>query len=199
MLGTYSLASRPLASSPRLPRAFRAAAIMGEYGYAAWSFSKQAKLNAWSWHGIGALLNVLAWAPLGNVVYMRNEADSFIYALQPDTFLTDADNNAESTSVEATTQWLDFGKPGKMKALTGIDFDGVGITAVEVYVATEGARDGELSESVPIGSNQGGWTYSGEVIPLSSAGTEFKVRFIGEPNTEVQVNRMTIYFDEVQG
>lgn len=201
MLGTSPFASRPLSCSPRVPRAFRAAAVMGEYGYAAWSFSKQAKLNAWSWHGVGNLLNIQNWASLGNTVYMRAEADSNIYALQADTFLAASDANAESTSVEAVTQWLDFGKPGKMKALTGIDFDGLNVAAIEVYVSENGGRTGTLATSVPIGENAGGWTYNGEIIPMEEVGaaTEFMVRFVGSGNLEVQINRMTLYFDEVQG
>jgi hypothetical protein len=200
MFAASPLASRPLATSPR-PRTFRPAAPSGEYGYAAWSFSKQAKLNSWSWHGIGALLNVQAWATLGNVVYLRNETDNFVYALQADTFMEEAEVNSESTSVEATTQWLDFGKPGRMKALTGIDFDGLNVSAIEVYVSENGGRTGTLAGSIPISDNNGGWTYNGEIIPMEGVGaaTEFMLRFVGDGNREVQINRMTLYFDEVQG
>jgi hypothetical protein len=199
MLGAGPVASRALAASPRLPRAFTIAVIDGESGWAAWSYSRQAKLNAWAWHGIGQMGRINSWATLGNAIYMRNEGDQFIYVMQPDVFLAEADENAESTSVEATTQWLDFGKPGKLKALTGIDFDGVGIETVEVYLSVDGDRAGTLAESVSIGDNQGGWTYSGEIIPLSVCGTEFKIRFVGNGNTEAQVNKMTLHWDELQG
>jgi hypothetical protein len=199
MLGAYSLASRPLGAGPAVPRPFLVEAVSGEYGYAAWSYSRQAKLNAWSWHGVGALMNVMAWASLGNAVYMRSETDNYIYIQQPDTFYASGDTNYESSSVEATSQWLDMGKPGKRKALTGIDFDGQNITTVEIYVSEGGDRVGELAESVAIGSNQGGWTYSGELIPLSTDGTEFKLRFIAAANTEAQVNKVTLHWDDIAG
>lgn len=199
MFGALSLATRPIAAGPRVPRAFRVAAVIGEYGFAAWAYSRQAKLNAWTWHGIGSLGNVNSWATLGNVVYLRNDSDDLLYAIQPDVFLAESDSNTESTSVEAMTQWLDFGKPGKLKALTGIDFDGMNVVTVEVYVSEGGDRDGTLAESIAIGSNQDGWTYSGEVIPLSTSATEFKLRFVGAENEEVQVNRLTLYFDELAG
>lgn len=198
MLGSAALASRPLAARPLLPRPYKLAAIQGEYGWTAWSFSRQAKLNTWAWHGL-AQANVLAWAGLGNTIYLRKDTDTVIHNLQPNVFFAAGEENTESASVEATTQWLDFGKPGAMKALTGIDFDGKGVTAVEVYLSENGSRDGTLAETVAVGSNQNGWTYSGEVIPLSSCGTEFKLRFVGDSNTEVQMNRVTLYFDEVRG
>jgi hypothetical protein len=198
MLGTGSLASRPLVAAPTLPRPHQIAAANGEFGWTAWSFSRQAKLNAWSWHGLGGA-SVFAMATLGNTVYIRKDADSYVHAITPDVFFNAGDENTESASVEATTQWLDFGKPGKMKALTGIDADVQNVTAIEVYVSEDGSRDGVLSETVAIGSNQDGWTYSGEVIPLESAGTEFKLRIVGDGNLEAQVNRITLYFTEIQG
>lgn len=206
MLGSHALASRPLVSAPLQPRPFLVAAVSGEFGWAAWSYSRQAKLNAWTWHGIGALGNVRNWAALGNVVYVRDESDDLVYAIQPDVFLASADTNAESTSVEATTQWLDFGKPGKMKALTGMDLDVLGIVTVEVYVFIpdpENPRDRSptLAASYSLVDADSGWTYNGEVIPTEDVGaaTEFMLRFIGEANQEVQVNRITLYWDEVVG
>ncbi len=201
MLGAYPLASRPLASTPPLPRYFAPAAAVGQYGYAAWSYSRQAKLNAWSWHGLGAFggANVSAWASLGNAVYLRMEAAGPVYILQPDTFMAAGEDNTESFTVEAETQWLDFGKPGVTKALTGMDFDGLNVDAVEVYVSVNGGRTGTLAASFAVSDNQGGWTYNGDVIPMESVGaaTEFKLRFIGDPNQEVQVNRLTLYFEEL--
>jgi hypothetical protein len=199
MLASAPLSSRPLTSSPRLPRSFTVSAIDGEYGWAAWSYSRQAKLNAWAWHGVGALDNVVNWATLGSAIYMRSESDDAVYMMQPDTFLRDGEENVESTGVEATTQWLDFGKPGRMKALTGIDVDCQNVESVEIYVSAGGNREGHLSETVAIGSNQDGWTYSGDVIPLESAGTEFMLRFIGAAGAEVQVNRLSLHWDELQG
>lgn len=198
MLG-MPFAYRPLAATPRATRPFRAAAASGELGWAAWALSRQAKLNAWFWHGVGPNSGVYAWATLGNCVYVRKDDDTFVHIMQPDVYLAADDASRDSQSVEATTQWLDFGKPGKMKALTGIDCDTQNVTSVEVYVSAGGDRAGVLSETVAVGSNQGGWTYSGEIIPLQSAGTEFKLRFIGHPNTEVQINRVTLHWDEVQG
>lgn len=201
MLAAAAFGSRPLAARPLLPRPFVVKVPAGEYGWAAWSYSRQAKLNAWSWHGLGAFggANVNAWAVLGNTIYMRREADGFVHMMQPDAFLQPGEENTESAAVEATTQWLDFSKPGKLKALTGIDFDGAGVLAVEVYVSAGGDRDGVLAESVPVGDNQGGWTYSGETIPLSSAGTEFKLRFLCDPRGEAQVNRLSLHFDLLEG
>lgn len=201
MLGTVSLASRPLSAAPLLPRAFRVAIMEGQYGWAAWSYSRQGKLNAWSWHGLGAGsdASVTNWAVLGNTIYMRREADSLVHLMQPDVFLGAGDENTESTSVEATTQWLDFGRPGKRKALTGLDFDGKNVDTVQVYVSAGGDRDGVLAETIDLTDAQGGWTYSGELLPLSCDGTEFKLRFIGDANQEVQVNRLTLHWDEIAG
>jgi hypothetical protein len=196
MLGTGLLATRPLASSPRLPRPFRPASVAGEFGWAAWSFSRQAKLNAWGWHGLGGG-DLYAMATLGNVVYVRKSEDGYMHALNPDVFYADGEVSTESQSVEAMTQWLDFGQPGKGKALTGIDFDGVGIDTIEVYIAEAGNRDGVLAESIPIGSNDGGWTYNGEVVPLEVAATEFKLRFIGRADIEATVNRLTLYWEPI--
>lgn len=198
--GSATLGSRPLASSPRLPRAFRIASVVGEYGWATWSFSRQAKLNAWSWSGIGST-NIYAWATLGNVLYVRKESDSYVHALSPDVFYTADDTNTESTSVEITTQWLDFGKPGKMKALSGVDFDCQNVTTLEVYVSENGGRTGTLAATIAVSDTDTGWTYNGEVIPLDEAGaaTEFMLRFIGDGNLEVQVNRITLYYDEITG
>lgn len=200
------LAYRPLASQPKTPRPFRVAAQSGEYGYAAWSYSRQAKLNAWSWHGIGALLNVSGWANLGNAVYARNEADSYVYVMLQDTFLAEADTNHESTSVEATTQWLDLGKPSKMKALTGLDMDALGVTDIDIYgfipnPANPRDRTPTLLASIPLSDAASGWTYSGEVIPLEEVGaaTEFMLRFRCDANQECQLNRFTIHFEEVSG
>jgi hypothetical protein len=198
MLGSSPLASRPLTTSARLPRPFAVAPMSGEYGYAAWSFSRQAKLNAWGWHGVGNLGNVMAWATLGNAIYLRDDVDTAVHVLQPDTFLADTDTNAESTSVLATTQWLDMGKPTQTKALDGFDFDCVGIQAVNVYIPVDGDRAGTLAASVPVSTADGGWTYNGQVIPVGIAATAFKLEFIGAPNTECQVNRLTLHYSELQ-
>ena len=199
MFASIPLASRPLAAAPKLPRPVSAAAGVDQYGYAAWSYSRQAKLNAWSWHGLGAFggANVHAWACLGNSIYLRREDGGLIYILEPDVFLGAGEENAESLTVQAETQWLDFGKPGQTKALTGLDFDGQNVAAVEVYISVNGDRVGTLAGSFAVGDNAGGWTYNGEVIPLEGVGaaTEFKLKFIGDPNRECQINRFTIYFD----
>lgn len=200
MLGTSSFATRPLAASPRKPRPFITQAVSGEYGYAAWSFSRQAKLNAWSWHGVGAT-TVNAWAGLGTALYMRREDDNLIHVMLPDTFYGEGEASTDSSSVEATTQWLDFGKPGVKKALTGLDFDGKNVTAVDVYVSENGGRTGVLAGSFAVGDADGGWTYNGEVIPAEEVGaaTEFMLRFRGDELQEVQINRLTLYFEELKG
>jgi hypothetical protein len=201
MYGSSAIASRPIVSAPRLPRPYRAAPSSGEFGFAAWSFSRQAKLNAWAWHGLGESDGVLGWATLGNYTYLRREAEGFIFALLPDTWHTAEETSADSDSVEASTQWLDFGKPGQMKALTGIDCDVKNVTDIEVYISVDGGRTGELAASFPVGDNNAGWTYNGELIPCEEVGaaTEFKLRFIGDANQEVQINRLTLYWDAVQG
>lgn len=201
MFSTTTFASRPRATSPRLPRAFQVSPTAGEFGWATWSYSRQAKLNAWSWSGVANLGNVNNWASLGNAVYVRGEADTRIYIMQPNAFLAAGETNSDSDSVEVITQWLDFGKPGKMKALSGMDFDGQNVETIEVYVSVNGGRAGTLAASIPIGDASGGWTYNGEVIPLEEVGaaTEFKLRFICDGNQEAQINRLTVYFDEIQG
>lgn len=198
LLAAVPLAHRPLAAGMRLPRPYALTAINGEYGWAAWSFSRQAKLNAWSWHGLG-MDGVFAWANMASYIYVRKEADGLVHQMLADTFLAAGEATTDSTSVVATTQWLDFGKPGVIKSLTGIDFDGMGVSTIEVYLAIDGDREGELADTLPIGSNAGGWTYNGEILPVNAAGTEFKLKFIGDPNTEVQINRLTLHWDQVQG
>ena len=174
------------------------ASSLGEYGWASWTYSKTAKLNAWAWNGLGGLgtANINAWAQLAGSMYLRRDGDESLYLLTPNVFLQETETNSESSSVYAETQWLDFGKPGTLKSLTGMDFDGQNVTSIEIYGSVDGDRDGQIVESIDIGDAQGGWTYSGGVIPVSCAGTEFKVRFIGDANLEVQVNRLTLYFED---
>jgi hypothetical protein len=206
LFATSAFASRPLASGPRVPRAWRGAAVSGEYGYAAWTYSRQAKLNVWSWNGVGGMLNVQGWANLGSIVYARSEADDYIYSLKADTFLADTDTNDESSSAEATTQWLDFGKPGKMKALDAIDLDVLGIETVEVYVFIPNPDDprdrtGTLAATISLVDAASGWTYNGEMIPTEDVGaaTEFQLRLIGDANREVQINKITLHYTEITG
>lgn len=172
-----------------------------EYGWLAWSFSRQAKLNAWAWHGAGgaARAKVTGWASLGNRMFLRTDKEPYLLVMTPEVFLQDETEAAAYAACHATTQWLDFGKPGKMKALTGIDADCKNVSSIEIYVSAGGNRDGVLSETIAIGSNQSGWTYSGEVIPLASTGTEFKVKLLGPGNVECQVNRFTLHYDEIAG
>jgi hypothetical protein len=203
MLGTGLLATRPLASSPRLPRPFRPASVAGEFGWAAWSFSRQAKLNAWGWHGLGGG-DLYAMTTLGNVVYVRKSEDGYMHALNPDVFYADGEVSTESQSVEATTQWLDFGQPGKTKTITGIDIDALGVQAVEVYVFIPNPEDRRdrtptLAATIPLGDAESGWTYNGGVIATEDvgAGTEFMLRFICESGQEATINRLTLYWEPV--
>lgn len=192
-------AALPFAASAPLAHPSLLASSAGEYGWAAWTYSKTAKLNAWAWHGLGATgtANICAWAQLGGSMYLRRDGDESIYVLTPDVYFLDGETNAESQSVYAETQWLDFAKPGSLKSLDGIDFDGVNVVSVDVYVSENGGRDGTLAETILVGSSQDGWTYSGGVLPLTVAGTEFKLRFNGDPDLEVQVNRLTLYFTDL--
>lgn len=190
---------RPFSAGQIPYRQTISAASIGEYGWLAWTYSKTAKLNAWAWHGLGetGTANINAWAQLGNSMYLRRDGDTALHLMMPDVFFLADDTNTESESVYAETQWLDFGKPGDLKGLTGIDFDGLNVVTLEVYVSENGGRDGTLAESLAVGSADGGWTYNTGMLPLTAAGTEFKLRFIGDPNLEVQINRLTVYWDNL--
>lgn len=191
--------SAPFSTGFALSHPTLLASSAGEYGYAAWTYSKTAKLNAWAWHGLGetGTANINAWAQLGGAMYMRRDGDDSVYLLRPNLWFFDSETNDESQSVYAETQWLDFGKPGSFKALDGIDFDGVNVISVGIYVSENGGRDGTLAETILVGSSQDGWTYSGGVLPITVAGTEFKLRFNGDPDLEVKINRLTLYFSDM--
>ncbi len=199
MFSAYTFSNRPLSAGQILERSVSLYARAGEYGWAAWTYSRQAKLNAWAWHGLGTsgTSNINSWAQLGNSVYLRRENDPAVYVLQPDVFLTEDAANDESQLVMAETQWLDFKAPGNLKSLTGLDFDGMNVLRVEIYVSVNGGREGSLADTIEVGSADGGWTYGGDMLPANASGTDFKLRFIGHPNLEVQVNRLTIYFDDL--
>lgn len=194
-----SFASIPFSAGYPLSHPTLLSSSLGEYGWAAWTYSKTAKLNAWAWHGLGSnsTANINAWAQLGGAMYLRRDGDQALYYLRPDVFFEDTETNAESQLVYAETQWLDFGKPGNLKSLTGMDFDGVNVTAVQIYVSENGGRTGTLADTIEVGSAQSGWTYSGDVLPVDAAGTEFRLRFVGDADLEVQINRVTIYFDDL--
>lgn len=199
MFGAATFSNRPFSAGQTPRRAISLFPRSGEYGWAAWTYSRQAKLNAWAWHGLGdsGSSNINAWAQLGNSVYLRRENSPTLYSMRPDVFMEAAEANDESQLVMAETQWLDFKAPGNLKALTGMDFDGLNVQTVEVYVSVNGGRTGTLADTIQVGSANGGWTYNGEMLPVEGSGTEFKLRFIGHPNLEVQVNRLTIYFDDL--
>lgn len=199
MFASAPTASRPFASGQIYPRQTLLASALGEYGWTAWTYSKTAKLNAWAWHGLGSTgtANVNSWAQLGSSLYMRRDGDNSIYVMQPDVFFSESDVNSESQSVFAETQWMDFGRPGSLKSLNGMDFDGLRVESVEIYVSIDGDRTGTLAETIEVGSAQGGWTYSGGVLPVNVAATEFRLRFIGDPNFETQINRLTLYWDDL--
>lgn len=199
MFGAVPFSSTPSSAGPRLARPTATVARAGEYGWASWIFSKQAKLNAWSWSGLGpsGRANIHAWAQLRNTMYLRRDNDQGLYVMRPDVFFDPLEPNDESQSVYAETQWLDFGKPGRLKAITGIDFDGVHVESVEFYIAVDGARSGVPVLTVPVGDAQDGWTYSGGTIPLDLASTEVKLVFVGDPKQEVQINRFTLYWDDL--
>ena len=205
MLGAFPLASRPLVATPRQPRPFRVAALVGEYGWAAWSYSRQAKLNAWAWHGVGAS-GINSWATLGDRIYVRREGDSYVHVMQPDVFLAEGVTSTDSASVEATTQWLDFGKPGRLKALTGIDMDVLGVQTVQIYVHIPDAtnprsRVGTLAATLSLINAETGWTYNGELIPTEDVGaaTEFMLRFVCDAKQESQINRISLYWQDLEG
>lgn len=197
--GAYCFSARPFASSQMPVRQTLLAAANGEFGWSSWTYSKTAKLNAWAWHGLGGTgtANVNAWATLGNSLYLRRDGEEAMYVMAPDIFYTPDELNSESHLVYAETQWLDFKLPGNLKALTAMDFDGMNVRQVEVYVPIDGNRDGELSDTILVGDADGGWTYNGDLLPVNATGTDFKLRFVGDPNLEVQVNRFTLYFDDL--
>lgn len=192
-----AFSNRPFASAQIAARQQLKAPFAGEFGFAAWTYSKTAKLNAWAWHGLGVTgaANICAWAQFGNAVYIRKDGDLRLHLMQPDAYILAGEVNAESFSVFAETQWLDFGKPGMNKGITGMDFDGQNVEAIEFFMSVDGSRSGSLVLSVPL--SQGGWTYSGGTIPVELASTEFKLRFVGNSDTEVQVNRITIYWEDL--
>lgn len=199
MFGAAAFSNRPFSAGQIPQRSTSLFPRAGEYGWAAWTYSRQAKLNAWAWHGLGETGsgNVNAWAQLGNSIYLRRENSQSLYAMRQDVFMEAGEANDESQLVMAETQWLDFKAPGNLKALTGLDFDGLNVLQVEVYVSVNGGRTGTLADTIQVGSADGGWTYNGEILPVEAAGTEFKLRFIGHPNLEVQVNRLTLYYDDL--
>jgi hypothetical protein len=199
MFGAATFSNRPFSSGQIPQRSVTLVPRLGEYGWAAWTYSKQAKLNAWAWHSLGesGTSNINAWAQLGNSLYLRRENDLPLHVMQPDVFFEDGEVNDESTLVMAETQWLDFKAPGNLKALTGLDFDGMNVLTVEIYVSEDGGRSGVLADTIQVGDADGGWTYNGDVLPAEGSGTEFKLRFIGHPDREVQVNRLTVYFDDL--
>ena len=199
MFSASTFSGRPFSATPIPERGIAVYARLGEFGWAAWTYSRQAKLNAWAWHGLGdsGTSNINAWAQLGNSMYLRRENSLALYSMRPDVFFADGETNDESQLVVAETQWLDFKAPGNLKALTGMDFDGVGIQTVEVYVSINGGRDGTLADTINVGGAGGGWSYGGDVLPVEASGTEFKLRFIGDPDREVQINRLTLYYDDL--
>lgn len=196
---SFAFSARPFSASVRPIRAVTPLPQNSQRGWAAWTYSKTAKLNAWSWHGLGtdATAKINAWASLGNQMYLRKDSDTSIHVMAADVFYVDDDTNTESHRVQADTQWLDFAKPGVLKSVTGLDFDGQNVTTIEVYVSVDGNRNGVLVDSIPVGSDQGGWTYSGDILPVTAAGTEFKLKFICNPNLEAQINRLTLYYDDL--
>lgn len=173
----------------------------GEYGWLAWSFSRQAKLNAWAWHGAGGTprAKVAGWASLGNRMFMRSDKEPYLLVMTPDVFLQDETQAAAYATCGFTTQWLDFGKPGKRKAIYGIDFDGKNVGNLSILTSAGGDRNGTLADTIAVGSNQAGWTYSGEMLPVCADGTEFKIAFTGGGVGETQINRFTLYYDEIEG
>lgn len=197
MFAALPLSSRPFAAGPVTSADAIAAALGAENGWAAWTYSKTAKLNAWSWHGLGTsdTAKVYAWSTIGNSIYLRRDDDEVFYVMRPDTFFASTDTNPESSKVYAETQWLDFAKPGNLKCITGLDFDGKNITSVDFYISVDGERNGTSVISVAL--SQDGWTYSGGVIPVDLASTEFKMRFVGNANMEVQINRLTLYWEDL--
>lgn len=199
MFSATPFSSRASSASPRALRPIASVARTGEYGWASWIYSKQAKLNAWSWSGLGpsGRASIHAWAQLRNTMYLRRDNDAGLYVMRPDVFFDPLEANEESQSVYAQTQWLDFGKPGRLKGITGMDFDGVNVTSIEFYIAVDGLRIGTPVLAIPIGDAQGGWTYSGGVIPLELASTEFMLLFVGDAKQEVQINRFTAYWSDL--
>jgi hypothetical protein len=166
-----------------------------KYGWASWSYSRQAKLNAWSAHSAAAKIS--AWTTLGSTVFSRSDGDDYLMMMQPEVFGDEQVGAASAPyTAEMETQWLDMKKPGVRKTLNAIDFDGVNVSTVQIYASVDGNRDGVLLDTVSVGSNQAGWTYSGGMIPVQADGTEFKLKFIGTAGQDVQVNKVTLHYDE---
>ena len=192
-----TFSARPFSTRPTYPSEIEIG--YGEHGYAAWSYSRASKLNAWSWHGLGGGSGVrpFAWASLGRSVYMRQDGSTEIRTLRPDAFFSSEVENSESSTVIARTQWLDFGKPGNLKALTACDFDGQNILAVRIYSSVGGNRDGVFMQTIPVIDADQGWTYSGGLLPVSAHGTEFMLEFVADPLGDAEVNRFSLHFDDL--
>lgn len=173
--------------------------FVGNYFWAAWSYSRQAKLNAWAMHTTGGSPRAIisAWAVLGNSVYMRNDKDTYLEMMTPEVWGTEQTESGTFNICDMITQWLDFKLPGNRKSITGIDFDGKNITSISVQTSVGGSRTGVTADTVAVGNAQGGWTYSGEVLPMNADGTEFRFFFNAGGSSEVQLNRFTIYFDDL--
>lgn len=172
-----------------------------EYGWLAWSFSRQAKLNAWAWHGAGGTprAKVLGWASLGNRMFMRTDKEQYLLVMTPEVFTQDQTEAATYAACGFTTQWLDFAKPGRRKVITGVDFDGKNVDSISILTSAGGDRNGTVADTIAVGSNQAGWTYSGEMLPTCVDGTEFRISFSGGGVGETQINRFTLYYDEIGG
>lgn len=173
-------------------------------GWATWSYSRSAKLNAWATHGAGGggtYCAINAWATLAQRCYMRHSMDTYLMAMTPDVFTGEEVGigaGASITAAAAQTQWLDFKAPGRMKIITGIDCDVQNVYQIQVISSENGVRTGTVVIDVPVGSNQSGWTYSGQVIPVEAAGTEFQFNFVSSSTAaETQVNRMTVYYEDL--
>ena len=192
-----TFSARPFSTRPTYP--YEIEIGQGEHGFAAWSYSRASKLNAWAWHGLGVGSGVrpFAWASLGRSVFMRQDGSTELRVMKPDVFLPASESTSDSQTVRARTQWLDLGKPGNLKALTGCDFDGQNITAVRIYSSVGGDRAGALMQTIPVIDADGGWTYSGGLIPVSAHGTEFMIEFVADPLADAQVNRFTLAFEDL--
>lgn len=176
-------------------------AIPAEDGWLAWTYNRQAKLNAWAMHGSNGppRAQIKGWAALGGRVYMRNNLDDYLMVMNKGVYTAEQIGGSfNPVTGSVYTQWLDFKLPGRIKQITGIDFDTKNVSSMTVFMAVNGDRTGYAAVDVPILSNQSGWTYSGEIIPVEAAGTEFKFGFTGMGSVvESQINRMTVYFEDL--
>ena len=84
--------------------------------------------------------------------------------------------------------------------------DVLGVQTVQIYVHIPDAtnprsRVGTLAATLSLINAETGWTYNGELIPTEDVGaaTEFMLRFVCDAKQESQINRISLYWQDLEG